>query len=185
MSQNKATSANWAMGIVKALGNGRPGLPCLVPATGPGLRRPQRPRCAFSARLSLTRLWQRAVGLSGNPAIGLNMGKVVRPASFRRGRLSLMSSNTLAEGFMRLVRYQRIIAKCRPEFSACCRRLLRDPHGSWRSPATDPAKRRSVAGLCIGIVRLADRSHPATAQGAVARRAAANLAPYRQAFHAP
>lgn len=60
---------------------------------------------------SMTRLWQRAVELSGNPAIGLNMGKVVRPASFHVVGYALMSSRTLAEGFQRLVRYQRIIAE--------------------------------------------------------------------------
>lgn len=60
---------------------------------------------------SMTRLWQRAVELSGNPAIGLNMGKVVRPASFHVVGYALMSSRTLIEGFQRLVRYQRIIAE--------------------------------------------------------------------------
>ncbi len=60
---------------------------------------------------SMTRLWQRAVELSGNPAIGLNMAKVVRPASFNVAGYALMSSQTLKEGFMRLVRYQRIIAE--------------------------------------------------------------------------
>src|SRR3546814_7121997 len=59
----------------------------------------------------MTRLWQRAVELSGNPAGGLNMGKVVRPASFHVVGYALMSSRTLVEGFQRLVRYQRIIAE--------------------------------------------------------------------------
>jgi hypothetical protein len=43
---------------------------------------------------SMTRLWQLAVELSGNPAIGLNMGKVVRPASFHVAGYALMSSRT-------------------------------------------------------------------------------------------
>jgi hypothetical protein len=60
---------------------------------------------------SMTRLWQLAVELSGNPAIGLNMARVVRPASFHVVGYALMSSRTLAEGFERLVRYQRIIAE--------------------------------------------------------------------------
>ena len=60
---------------------------------------------------SMTRLWQLAVELSGNPAIGLNMGKIVRPASFHVVGYALMSSRTLLEGFQRLVRYQRIIAE--------------------------------------------------------------------------
>ena len=60
---------------------------------------------------SMTRLWQLAVELSGNEAIGLNMARVVRPASFHVVGYALMSSRTLAEGFERLVRYQRIIAE--------------------------------------------------------------------------
>lgn len=59
----------------------------------------------------MTRLWQRAVELSGDPAIGLNMAKVVRPASFHVVGYALMSSRTLKEGFARLVRYQRIIGE--------------------------------------------------------------------------
>ena len=43
----------------------------------------------------MTRLWLRAVELSGNPAIGLNMAKVVRPASFHVVGYALMSSRTL------------------------------------------------------------------------------------------
>ena len=46
----------------------------------------------------MTRLWQLAVELSGNEAIGLNMARVVRPASFHVVGYALMSSRTLAEG---------------------------------------------------------------------------------------
>lgn len=119
---------------------------------------------------SMTRLWQRAVELSGNPAIGLNMGKVVRPASFHVAGYALMSSNTLAEGFMRLVRYQRIIA----ESADLSFRLL--PEGYARRPsASNPTKRRSLPGLCASAMRLADRANPASAQSPVTRRTTAGL----------
>lgn len=59
----------------------------------------------------MTRLWQRAVALSGNPAIGLNMARVIRPAHFNVVGFTLMSSKTLREGLARLVRYQRIIGE--------------------------------------------------------------------------
>jgi hypothetical protein len=109
---------------------------------------------------SMTRLWQRAVELSGNPAIGLNMGKVVRPAQFHVTGYALMSSQTLAEGFKRLVRYQRIIA----ESADLSFRLLDGyaliltVHGDHLPPTR---QRRSLAGLRPGAVRLADRAHAA------------------------
>ena len=106
----RTTSASWAMGIVKALE--MDGLDCraLFRQLGLDYAALSDPDARFPQD-SMTRLWQRAVELSGNPAIGLNMGKVVRPASFHVAGYALMSSNTLAEGFMRLVRYQRIIAE--------------------------------------------------------------------------
>ena len=102
------------MGIVKALE--MDGLDCRVLFKQLGLDYAalNDPDARFPQD-SMTRLWQRAVELSGNPAIGLNMGKVVRPASFHVAGYALMSSNTLAEGFQRLVRYQRIIAESADE----------------------------------------------------------------------
>ena len=60
---------------------------------------------------SMTRVWQLAVERSGNPAIGLNMARVVRPGHFSVVGYSLMSSRTLREGFGRVVRYQRLIGE--------------------------------------------------------------------------
>ena len=98
------------MGIVKALE--MDGLDCrmLFKQLGLDYDALEDPDARFPQD-SMTRLWQRAVELSGNPAIALNMGKVVRPASFHVVGYALMSSRTLVEGFQRLVRYQRIIAE--------------------------------------------------------------------------
>jgi len=108
--RERTTSSNWALGIVQALEMG--GVDCRAIFAELGLD-----YAALSdadARFpqdAMTRLWQRAVELSGNPAIGLNMAKVVRPASFHVVGYALMSSRTLKEGFTRLVRYQRIIGE--------------------------------------------------------------------------
>lgn len=59
----------------------------------------------------MTRLWRAAVSRSGNPAIGLNTARVIRPAHFNVVAFSLMSSSSLRDGFMRIVRYQRIIGE--------------------------------------------------------------------------
>nr|BFE90520.1 hypothetical protein GCM10020185_10560 [Pseudomonas brassicacearum subsp. brassicacearum] len=125
------------MGIVKALEID--GLDCrvLFKQLGLDFDALEDPDARFPQD-SMTRLWQRAVELSGNPAIGLNMGKVVRPASFHVAGYALMSSRTLAEGFQRLVRYQRIIAESADlSFSSVGRGLWADPDGAWR-PFTPP-----------------------------------------------
>lgn len=108
--RERTTSSSWALGIVQALEMG--GVDCrrifseltldYAALNDPDARFPQD---------GMTRLWQRAVELSGNPAIGLNMASVVRPGSFHVVGYALMSSRTLKEGFTRLVRYQRIIGE--------------------------------------------------------------------------
>ena len=68
------------MGIVKALE--MDGLDCraLFKQLGLDYAALSDPDARFPQD-AMTRLWQRAVEVSGNPAIGLNMGKVVRPVS--------------------------------------------------------------------------------------------------------
>ncbi|MBF3271897.1 AraC family transcriptional regulator, partial [Pseudomonas aeruginosa] len=90
---------------------------------------------------AMSRLWQRAVALSGNPAIALNIARVRRPA-FHVVGYALMSSRNLAEGFARLERYQRIIAE-----------------------ASDLTFRRTPQGYRIGVTVHGDRL-PAPPQSA-------------------
>jgi AraC-like DNA-binding protein len=106
----RTTSSSWALGIVQALEMG--GVDCRRIFTELGLDYAalDDPDARFPQD-GMTRLWQRAVELSGNPAIGLNMAKVVRPGSFHVVGYALMSSRTLKDGFARLVRYQRIIGE--------------------------------------------------------------------------
>ncbi|WPC06734.1 AraC family transcriptional regulator [Pseudomonas benzenivorans] len=106
----RTTSSSWALGIVQALEMGGVDCRALFLELGLDYAALQDPDARF-AQDGMTRLWQRAVELSGNPAIGLNMAKVVRPASFHVVGYALMSSRTLKEGLTRLVRYQRIIAE--------------------------------------------------------------------------
>ena len=106
----RTTSSSWASGIVQALELG--GVDCRSLFTQLGLdyaalgdadaRFPQD---------GMTRLWHMAVEASGNPAIGLNMAKTLRPSSFNVVGYAVMSSRNLQEGFTRLVRYQRIIGE--------------------------------------------------------------------------
>lgn len=135
---------------------------------------------------SMTRLWQRAVELSGNPAIALNMGKVVRPASFHVVGYALMSSRTLVEGFQRLVRYQRIIAE---SADLSFRQmeggygLVLTVHGDHLPPTRQSAEASLACALAMCNWLTGRTLHPMKVlfQGAEP----VDLAPYQQAFPAP
>jgi len=107
---DRTTSSSWASGIVQALELG--GVDCRALFTELGLDYAALTDTdARFAQDDMTRLWRRAVEVSGNPAIGLNMARVVRPASFHVVGYALMSSRNLRDGFTRLVRYQRLIGE--------------------------------------------------------------------------
>ena len=173
------------MGIVKALE--MDGLDCRVLFKQLGLDYSalDDPDARFPQD-SMTRLWQRAVEVSGNPAIGLNMGKVVRPASFHVAGYALMSSNTLVEGFQRLVRYQRIIA----ESADLSFRLLDEGyaliltvHGDHLPPTRQSAEASLACALALCGWLSGRTLHPVKVllQG----DEPADLQPYKHAFHAP
>ncbi|MEB0079111.1 AraC family transcriptional regulator [Pseudomonas sp. CCI3.2] len=181
----RTTSASWAMGIVRSLE--LDGLDCRVLFKELGLDYSDldNPDARFPQD-SLTRLWQRAVALSGNPAIGLNMAKVVRPGSFSVAGYALMSSQTLKDGFSRLVRYQRIIA----ESADLSFRLLAEGyaliltvHGDHLPPTRQSAEASmaSVLAFCSWLTGRTLQPRQVLIQGDPPK----NMEPYKQAFHAP
>jgi AraC-like DNA-binding protein len=106
----RTTSSSWALAIVQALEI--EGLDCsaLFEQLGLDYAILNNPDARI-AQDQMTRLWSLAVQVSGNPAIGLNMARVVRPAHFNVVGFALLSSTNLREGLSRLVRYQRIIGE--------------------------------------------------------------------------
>ena len=135
---------------------------------------------------SMTRLWQLAVDLSGNQAIGLNMARVVRPASFHVVGYALMSSRTLAEGFERLVRYQRIIAessdlsfRLEPDGYA----LILTVHGDHLPPTRHSAEASLACALslCSWLSGRVIQPRRVLIQGPQP----ADVTPYKVAFHSP
>lgn len=106
----RTTSSSWASTVVQSLEMG--GVSCfeLFERLGMSYSALSDPDARF-AQDDMTRLWQLAVEASGNPAIGLNMAKVVRPSSLHVVGYVLMSSCNLQEGISSLVRYQRIIGE--------------------------------------------------------------------------
>jgi AraC-like DNA-binding protein len=185
VSMEKTTSSSWAMGIVKSLE--MDGLDCqaLFKELGLVYADLENPDARFPQD-SMTRLWQRAVELSGNPAVGLNMARVVRPASFSVAGYALMSSRTLKEGFERLVRYQRIIAdsadlsfRLLPEGYA----LILTVHGDLLPPTRQSAEASLAFALAFCGWLTGRPLHPRQVliQGDQPR----NVEPYKKFFHAP
>jgi len=181
----RTTSSSWALGIVQALEMGGVDCRTLFPELGLDYAALDDPDARFPQD-GMTRLWERAVELSGNPAIGLNMAKVVRPASFHVVGYALMSSRTLKEGFARLVRYQRIIAEGAdlsfrpvPEGYA----LILAIHGDRLPPARQSAEASLAYALafCRWMTGKPLRPLQICLQGA----APADLEPYQQVFQAP
>ncbi|WP_165665599.1 AraC family transcriptional regulator [Metapseudomonas otitidis] len=181
----RTTSSSWALGIVQALEMG--GVDCrrLFPELGLDYTALFDADARFPQD-GMTRLWLRAVELSGNPAIGLNMAKVVRPASFHVVGYALMSSRTLNEGFARLVRYQRIIAEgadlsFRPTPEGYELRLA--IHGDRLPPARQSAE--ASMAYCLAFCRWMTGRAINPLEIRFQGPAPADVEPYRQVFQAP
>ncbi len=181
----RTTSSSWAQGIVQALESS--GLDCraLFAELGLDYAALQDPDARF-AQDDMTRLWHRAVAVSGDPAVGLNMARQVRPAALNVVGYALMSSRNLKEGFARLVRYQRIIAEGADlDFQPCAQgyRLSLTIQGDRLPPAPQSAE-GSLAGcltFCRWLTGEALRPLEVCFQGPQP----ADLEPYRQLFQAP
>ncbi|WP_439888913.1 AraC family transcriptional regulator [Pseudomonas sp. MBLB4123] len=181
----RTTSSSWALGIVQALEMGGVDCRTLFLELGLDYAALQDPDARF-AQDGMTRLWQRAVELSGNPAIGLNMAKVVRPASFHVVGYALMSSRTLKEGLTRLVRYQRIIAEGADlSFRPTPRgyELVLAIHGDRLPPARQSAEASLAYALafCRWMTGKPLRPQQILFQG----DPPADLQPFEQVFQAP
>lgn len=181
----RTTSASWASGIVKALE--LEGLDCRIMFKQLGLdfAALDDPDARFRQD-DMTRLWQLAVELSGNQAIGLNMARVVRPASFHVVGYALMSSRTLAEGFQRLVRYQRIIAESSDlsfRLHDGTYTLVLTVHGDHLPPTRHSAEASLACALslCSWLSGRAIQLRRVLIQGPQP----ADIGPYRVAFRAP
>lgn len=181
----RTTSSSWVLAIVNGLEMG--GVDCrqLFGELGLDYDALSDPDARFSQD-GMTRVWGRAVQLSGNPAIGLNLAKVVRPASFHVVGYACMSSRSLKEAFTRLVRFQRIIAEGAdlnfrplPEGYA----LTLAIHGDRLIPARQSAEASLAYTLafCRWITGKELRPLKVCFQG----EPPADLAPYQQVFQAP
>ncbi len=181
----RTTSSSWAQGIVQALEAADIDCHQLFAELGLDYAALGDPDARF-AQDDMTRLWLRAVEVSGNPAIGLDMAREARPAALHVVGYALMSSRNLKEGFARLVCYQRIIAEGADlDFQPCTQgyRLSLAIHGDRLPPARQSAE-GSLAGcltFCRWLTGRALQPLEVSFQG----RAPEDLEPYRRLFQAP
>ncbi|UVE18998.1 AraC family transcriptional regulator [Pseudomonas sp. LS44] len=180
----RTTSSSWAIGIVQALEMSGVDCRTLFSELGLDYIALEDPDARFPQD-GMTRLWERAVQLSGNPAIGLNMASVVRPASFHVVGYAAMSSRNLKEAFARLVRYQRIIAEgadlsFRPVADGYA--LILAIHGDRLAPARQSAEASLAYTLafCRWMTGKPLRPRLVRFQG----DAPADLEPYQKVFQA-
>ena len=181
----RTTSSSWALSIVQALESA--GIDCLQLFTELHLDYAalNDPDARF-AQDDMTRLWQRAVVVSGDPAIGLNMARQARPAALNVVGYALMSSRNLKEGFARLVRYQRIIAEGADlDFQPCAQgyRLSLTIIGDRLPPARQSAE-GSLAG-CLTFCRWLTGTPLLPLEVSFQGQLPDDLEPYRQLFQAP
>lgn len=103
------TLSTWASAIARTLeGAG------LAPAeafekAGLDIRLARDPNARYPVS-GMTRLWQTAVDMTGNPAIGLIVAEQVQPASLHALGLSVLASETLHDALQRIARYSRIVS---------------------------------------------------------------------------
>lgn len=181
----RTTSSNWTLAIVQALELGGVDCRALFVELGLDYAALSDPDARFPQD-AMTRLWRRAVELSGNPAIGLNMAQVVRPASFHVVGYALMSSRNLCDGFTRLVRYQRIIGEGadlsflpQPDGYA----LTLAIHGDRLPPARQSAE--ASLAYCLAFCRWMTGKPIRPREIRLQGPPPADLAPYLQVFQAP
>lgn len=181
----KTTSSQWATGIVRSLE--MDGLDCqaLFQELGLVYADLENPDARFSQD-ALTRLWLRAAQRLANPAIGLNLARAVRPASFGVVGYALMSSRTLREGFERLVRYQRIIS----DSSDLSLRLQPDGYaltlvvyGNLLPPSRHSAESTLALILALSGWLIGRPLHPR--QVLMKGEVPTSIEPYQKFFHAP
>lgn len=181
----RTTSSNWALAIVQALELGGVDCASLFAELGMDYAALNDPDARFPQD-AMTRLWQRAVALSGNPAIGLNMAQVVRPASFHVVGYALMSSRNLRDGFTRLVRYQRIIGE------GADLNFLPQPDGyaltlAIHGDRLPPARQSAEASLayCLAFCRWMTSKPMRPREIRFQGPPPEDLVPYQQVFQAP
>ncbi len=101
--------ASWTRALRKqldALGLDSDAL-CLQAGLDPQLMDDPNARYPLSAT---TRLWELAVQVSGDPAIGLRVSRFVSPTTFHALGYALVASGSLREVFERIVRYHQVVS---------------------------------------------------------------------------
>lgn len=103
------TLSTWALAIARTLESLGCDADAAFDVAGLDMSQARDPNARYPVS-GMTRLWQAAVRLSGDPAIGLKVAEQVQPASLHALGLSVLASASLADALQRVARYSRIVS---------------------------------------------------------------------------
>lgn len=181
----RTTSAAWVKGIAEMLEAAGLDVPALFRQAGFDMAALSEPgaRCD-TEKLSL--LWELAALQSGNPAIGVALPHVVKPAGFDLVAYVMMSCPTLHAALERMLRYLRIVS------DAATLTLQEDKDGCWLAidlfGGSRPVPRQRYEFILATLLTFfrwltARRLEPLAID--LAHPAPADLRPYDEAFGCP
>lgn len=103
------TLSTWAAAIARTLQTEGLDAAQAFEQAGLDIDKARDPNARYPVR-GMTRLWQCAVQMTGNPAIGLKVAEQVQPASLHALGLSILASETLRDALQRVARYSSIVS---------------------------------------------------------------------------
>lgn len=133
------------------------------------------------------RLWEEAVAATGDPALGLKVGRRVRPEGLHALGYAWMSSRTLADALQRYCRYIKVLSTLPVAASV----MSSSAGCQFTAAFPDPAQQPHEAGIdatLMALLTLAERAagHPVRPRSVSLRHACrATAAVYHAAFGVP
>ncbi len=119
MTRNATSLTSWARAIQVTLEQAGINSPALFAQAGLDPAQLADPNARYDLE-GTTALWALARQATGNPNLGLDVGRNINQTTFHALGFSLMASRTLEDAFERLLRYFRIVSDAAElEFSAC------------------------------------------------------------------
>lgn len=185
MPYNATSLASWAKAIKSTLDARGIDSAALFRQAGLDLSALNDPNARYPLE-NTTRLWQLAVQASGDPCLGLEVGRNVNQTTFHALGYSLLASPTLKEVFERLIRYFRIVSDAAElEFhgdTAQCRFVIQTLPGN-QQPSAEALD--AMMSVVIRLCRALYGEHFRATRVRMRRPAPADAGVYEKVFKAP
>lgn len=178
--------ASWTRTILDTLGSRDLNVNGLLQSVGLSRALLGEPGARIPAR-AMARLWQQAVQLAGDPALGLSVSKFVQPTTFHALGYSVLASSSLRDALERSARYTQVVS------DAARLRLERGPPGKTRlllelpkGPEQAPVEAADAAlSLLVRTCRWLAGDRFLLVQAELSRPEPADISPYERFFRCP